>query len=353
MTKINYVQEKLTLLHKHMRQLGLDGLLVTDNTDQLYLTNFFFYKEETILLIGLKEVTAVTRMLYKEPFSKFAPYIDVLGEDSNRPQAILNVIRKKGLKKVGFDAEKEAYVTGKLFRKNGLVEVPSLLTVLRETKNPQELKALRASNRLAYQTYEYIKPRLKTGMAECEVAAEMERFMRINGAKTTSFFTIIAFGENTANPHHETGTRKLKNNEAVLMDFGCVYDGYCSDITRSWWHGNRVPQEYETIWKITDNARKQGIKAAQIGVGCRTVDATCRDYITQAGYGPYFTHGTGHGVGLEIHENPYNNQTSAYTLKEGNIVTVEPGIYLPGKYGVRLEDTIAITQAGAKILTKK
>lgn len=353
MTKINYTEEKLTALRKQMRKLGLDGLLVTDNTDQLYLTDFFFYKEETVLLIGLQKVVAVTRQLYQQPFSKFAPYMQVIGQDSNRSQAILAQIRKLGLKKVGFDAAKETYVTGQLFRKNGLVEVPSLLASLRETKNPQELKALRAANRLAYLTYEYIKPRVKTGMTECEVAAEMERFMRIHGAKCTSFFTIVAFGENTANPHHETGARKLRQNEAVLMDFGCVYDNYCSDMTRSWWHGNNPAPEYTKIWKITDTARKQGIKAARIGTSCQKVDATCRDFITKAGYGPYFTHGTGHGVGLEIHEEPYNNQTSAAILRAGNIVTVEPGIYLPGKYGVRLEDTVVITPTGAKILTRK
>ncbi len=353
MKKMDFVQTKLSSLRRHMRALGVDGLLVTDNTDQLYLTDFFFYKDEAVFLIGLKSIVALTRCLYEKPFGKFAPYMQVIGEDGNRKAAILPFIKKLGLKKVGFDAAKESYPSGHLFVQKGLVEVPSLINTLRQTKDAQALKALRASNRLAYLTYEYIKPRIKTGMSEFEVAAEMEYFMRKNGAKATSFFTIVAFGENTANPHHETGSHKLKNNEAVLLDFGCVYDNYCSDMTRSWWHGKNVLAEYTKIWKITDTARKQGIKAAKIGVGCQQVDATCREYITKNGYGAYFTHGTGHGVGLEIHEDPYNNQTSTYVLKEGNIVTVEPGIYLPGKYGVRLEDTIAISKTGAKILTRK
>lgn len=353
MKRLQYVQEKLAVLRKQMRKAGLDGLLVTDNTDQFYLTGFFFYKDEAVFLIGLTKTVAFTRSLYEEPFGKFAPYLKVIGEDGDRKKAALAYIQKQGLKKVGFDAAKEAYLSGGLFRKNGLIEVPSWISALRETKNPAELKAMRATNRLAYLTYEYIKPRIKTGMTECEVAAEMERFMRVHGAKSTSFFTIVAFGENTANPHHETGNRKLKADDAILLDFGCVYDGYCSDMTRSWWHGNHEPAEYKKIWTLTEKARKAGIKAAKIGVACKAVDATCRDLITKAGYGAYFTHGTGHGVGLEIHEEPYNNQTSSYVLKEGNIVTVEPGIYLPGKYGVRLEDTVVITKAGAKILTKK
>lgn len=353
MKENQYVQTKLSALRKLMCQQKLDGLLVTNFVDQFYLTNFFFYQDEAVFLIHSKGVAAATRGLYVEPFGKYAPYMDVFGDDGNRVEAMVKYAKKLGLKRVGFDASKEMYPAGNLLRKSGFVEVPSLISALRETKDAQELKHLRASNRLAYLTYEYIKPRIKTGMTECEVAAEMERFMRIHGAKAPSFFTIVAFGENTSNPHHETGNRKLKANDAILLDFGCVYNGYCSDMTRSWWHGKNEPAEYKKIWKITDNARKAGIKAAKIGVGCQTVDATCRTLISNEGYGEFFTHGTGHGVGIEIHENPYNNQTSTYTLKEGNIVTVEPGIYLPGKFGVRLEDTVAISKTGAKILTKK
>ncbi|MBP5616474.1 MAG: aminopeptidase P family protein [Elusimicrobiaceae bacterium] len=348
-----YVQEKLTTIRKWMNKNGLDGLVVTYNTDQFYLTNFYFYTEEAIFLITAKKALAITRGLYEKPFGKFAPYMQVIGCEGNRPQFLLDQIKKLGLKKVGFDAAHEPYPTGKLFREHGLLEVPSFISTLRATKNEQEHKILRASNRLAYLTYEYIKPRIKTGMTEFEVAAEMERFMRIHGAKSTSFFTIVAFGENAANPHHETGSRKLKANDAVLLDFGCVYHGYCSDMTRSWWHGNKEPAEYKKIWQIVDNARKEGIKAAKIGVACKQVDATCRDLITRAGYGGYFTHGTGHGVGIEIHEDPYNNQTSKHVLQKGNVVSVEPGIYLPGKFGVRLEDTVIITETGAKILTRK
>ena len=282
--------------------------------------------------------------------------LDRLGDFMKRYRDLGDAIdkaRKLGLARPGFDAAKETYVSGGLLRASGFVEAGSLITTLRENKDAAELKLLRESNRIAYLTYEYIKPRVKTGMTEFEVAAEMERFMRAHGATTTSFYTIVAFGENTANPHHETSARKLKAEDAVLMDFGCVYKGYCSDITRSWWHGKKEPAEYTKIWHIVDKARKQGIKAVGIGVPTKKVDATSRGIISAAGYGQYFTHGTGHGVGIEIHEDPYNSQQSAAILSEGNIVTVEPGIYLPGKYGVRLEDTVAVAKSGAKILTKK
>ena len=348
-----FIQAKFSAVHAFLCQNKLDGLLVTDFVDQFYLANFYFYKDEAIFLITPKKSYALTRGLYQKTFGKAAPFMHVIGDDGDRVQSVVKLIQKLGLKKVGFDAAKEKYASGKLFAKHGLVEVSSFITHLRTTKDAQALKSLRAANRLAYLTYEYIKPRIKTGMAENEVAAEMEFFMRKHGAKCTSFFTIVAFGENTADPHYETGTRKLQKEDAVLLDFGCVINGYCSDMTRSWWHGKKEPAQYTKIWKIVDNARKQGIKKAKIGVPCQQVDGVCRTLITQAGYGEFFTHGTGHGVGIEIHEDPYNNQTSTYILKEGNIVTVEPGIYLPGQYGVRLEDTVAITKTGANILTKK
>lgn len=348
-----YIQTKLGCVRRYMRQQKLDGILVTNYVDQLYLTGFFFYEGETVFLIHAKGIEAITRSLYVKPFGKYAPYAHVIGEDDNRIAAAVKCAKKLGLKRVGFDAAKEAYYAGSFLHKSGFIEVPSIISKLRETKNAQELKHMRASNRLAYLTYEYIKPRIKTGMREYEVAAEMERFMRVNGAKCTSFFTIVAFGENTANPHHETGDRKLQANDAVLLDFGCVYEDYCSDMTRSWWHGNKQPAEYTKIWSIVDKARKTGIKTAKIGVKCKDVDAAARGVIAKAGYGEFFTHRTGHGVGLEVHEEPCNDATSTHILQEGNITSVEPGIYLPGKYGVRLEDLIVITKTGAKILTKK
>ncbi len=348
-----YVQAKLTAARRYMRTHKLDGIVVTHNVDQRYLTGFSFYPGEAVFLIHAKGIAAAVRNLYVGPFGAYAPYIDVIGEDNDRPQVIINYIKKLGLKRVGFDSAKEPYLSGIFLRKNGCVEMSSLFSTLRETKDAQEIKQLRASNRLAYLTYEYIKPRIKTGMTECEVAAQMEYFMRVHGAKHTSFATIVAFGENTGNPHHETGSRKLKANDAIMLDFGCVYQNYCSDMTRSWWHGKNEPAEYKKIWKIVKQAHDAGIKTAKIGVKCKEVDGAARDIITKAGYGKYFTHRTGHGVGLDIHEDPYNDQVSTHKLEEGNVTSVEPGIYLQGKYGVRLEDLIVITKAGAKILTKK
>ena len=345
--------DKLAAFRKLLRQNELDGYIVTNNLDQFYLTGFCFYPDEAVFVVGSKKIVCFTRSIYEESFGKFAPYVRVIADDGDRLAAALKKAQELGLKHAGFDAAKETYLAGKLLLAAGCVEAQSFIAMMRETKDADELKVMRQANRIAYLTYEYIKPRVKTGMTELQVAAEMEKFMRAQGATTTSFYTIVAFGENAANPHHETSDRKLKSEDAVLMDFGCLYKGYCSDMTRSWWHGKKEPAEYTKIWKLVDEARKTGIKAVRIGTPCKTVDATSREVIARGGYGEYFTHGTGHGVGMEIHENPYNSPLSEAVLKEGNVVTVEPGIYLTGKFGVRLEDTVAVTKKAANILTRK
>lgn len=343
---------RLTALRAQLRSHQVDGFILTNNLDQFYLTNFFFYSEESVFLIYAKGVICFTRDLYVEPFGAYAPQIKVIGGE-NRVKAAVAYAKKLGLKRVGFDSAKEPYFSGSFMHKNGLVELPSIISEMREQKTADELKLMRASNRIAYLAYEHVRSRIKTGMTECEVAALLEKFMREHGATTTSFLSIVCFGENAANPHHETGNRKLKKEDAILMDFGCIYKGYCSDITRSWWHGNHPPAEYTKIWNLVEKARRAGVKKVRIGAATKDVDAAARGVIESAGYGVYFTHRTGHGVGLEVHENPCNSADSAAILKEGNVVTVEPGIYLPGKFGVRLEDTMAVSKKGANILTKK
>ncbi len=347
------VLEKLSVLQNLMASNGLDGLVVTNNIDQFYLLGFYFYPSETVLLLHAAGLACFTRQLYVEPLQQKFPFMHTFGHDKQAAAAMVSEAARLGLKRVGFDAEKESYMSGSLFKAAGFVETESFISRLRQVKDEHEIALLRESNRMAYETYEYIKPLVKTGVTEFEVAAEIEKFMRVKGASATSFLTIVGFGENTANPHHETSHRVLKDNEAVLMDFGCIYRGYCSDITRSWWHGDQEPAEYTKIWHIVDKARQSGIAAARAGVAAQKVDATARAVITDAGYGPCFTHRLGHGVGLEIHEEPCNDQTTQAVLKKGNVVTVEPGIYLPEKFGVRLEDTTVVTETGADILTRK
>ena len=347
------ILDKITHLQKLFQQDNLDGLVITNHIDQFYLLGFYFYAGEAVFLLHDGGLVCITRQLYQAPLQEKYPFVQVIGQDKEMNARAVQEAVRLGLKRVGFDAGKESYVAGSLFKASGFAEANSYISLLRQVKDENEIKILRESCKIAHDTYEYIRPLIKTGVSEFEIAAEMEKYMRMRGASATSFLTIVAFGENTANVHHETSHYKLKDNEAVLLDFGCIYKGYCSDMTRSWWHGDKEPAEYKKIWSITDKAWKAGIAAEKPGMRCQEVDALARGIITDAGYGPYFTHRLGHGVGLEIHEEPCNDQTSPAVMKKGNVITVEPGIYLPGKFGVRLEETTVITDTGAEILTRK
>ena len=167
-------------------------------------------------------------------------------------------------------------------------------------------------------------------------------------------FNIVCFGENCADCHHiPSDTRKLKKNEAVLMDFGCFYRGYCSDMTRSWWHGDKEPAGYTKIWHLVQMAKEAAVGLLRSGLPVAEVDKAARGVIEDAGYGKYFIHTTGHAIGLEVHEAPTERVNAVGELEENFVVTVEPGIYLPGKYGVRLEDSYLVTKQGSKNLTEK
>ncbi len=345
------IVKKIDVLKQLMKKDGFDGLVITDSIDQFYLLNFVFSPGEAVVLLSDKELVCFTRQLYVETLKQRIPFMRSEGVDKGMPVAAVAEAARLGLTKVGFDGEKEKYKVGCLFKQAGFVEYEGYISQLRQVKDEQEIASLRESNRIAFHTYQYIRPLVKTGMSEVELAAEIEKFMRMQGASSPSFNSIVAFGENTANPHHVASDRKLQDNEAVLIDYGCVYEGYCSDITRCWWHGDHEPEEYTKIWNIVDQARRAGIEAEVPGAITQQVDAAARDIIEAAGYGEYFTHRLGHGVGLEIHEEPNNDQTSQTVLQEGHVLTIEPGIYLPGKFGVRLEDTIVLTKTGSEILT--
>ena len=346
--------QRMSDFRRVLKHAGLDGYLTAAHLEQRYLSGIDLYDGEAVFLITPAKGYCLTKRLIASkmtPSAKFlkteiVPYGGML-------EGALAKIKTLGLKRVAFDPALIDLERGQALLKAGLCKASGLIGEMRMAKYADEVAKLRKACQIAWHSFEEVKPQIKTGMTEEDVRVLMALAMHKRGADSIPF-NIVCFGENTADAHHTPSkTRKLKAEEAVLMDFGCYYEGYTSDMTRSWWHGKKEPAEYTKIWKIVDKARKAGIKTVGIGVPCKKVDATARGIISAAGYGQYYTHGTGHGVGIEIHEDPYNSQQSSAILSEGNIVTVEPGIYLPGKFGVRLEDTVAVAKSGAKILTKK
>jgi Xaa-Pro aminopeptidase len=262
---------------------------------------------------------------------------------------LLHEVKKRKLKNVGFDPDRENYAIGKIWRKNKIREAGGLIKDLRICKTTDELKKIKKACRIAVKAFEIIKKKIKPGVTEKSVALELEYIMKSMGASGNSFPAIIAGGPNGAFPHHKTSDRKFKKGDVVLMDFGCKYQNYCSDITRTFYLGKNPPALFKKAYNAVVKAHDSAIKAIKPGIKAAKVDEICRNAISSAGF-EEFVHGTGHGTGLEVHESPAINRVSKEILKPGMVFSVEPGIYLPGKFGIRHENLVTVTEKGCKIL---
>lgn len=212
-------------------------------------------------------------------------------------------------------------------------------------KNSEELLSIAKAAAIGDMCFEYILTKIKVGVTEIYLADEIEKFLLSNGGEGLAFPTICVSGANSNLPHGEPTEKKLEDGDFLTMDFGTVVNGYCGDMTRTVAIG-KVTDEQQNVYDTVLKSQIAGLKAIKPGVKCFDVDKVCRDIIDEAGYGEYFIHGTGHGVGKEVHEPPTLNKRSDEVLKEFEVVTVEPGIYIPEKYGVRIEDLAIVTDFG-------
>ncbi len=221
----------------------------------------------------------------------------------------------------------------------------------RLSKTRFEIECIKKAQAITETAFDFILGFIKPGVTEKQIAAELEYRMKLAGSENPSFSTIAISGEKTSMPHGVPGERAVKSGEFVTMDFGAIWGGYHSDMTRTVAVGN-VSNEMKRVYEVVLAANEKGISAIKEGIFCNLVDKAARDVIADAGYGDYFTHSTGHGVGLEIHEAPNLGTKCDTPLTAGQVVTVEPGIYLPSKFGVRIEDMVVVTKNGCNNLTK-
>ena len=348
----NLAQTRMQDLRRTLKQAGLDGYITTDRLEQRYLSGIDLSDGEAVFVITPKQAYCVTKKLIVSkmaPAQKFMKTVDV--PFGGMVDGALKLIADKKLKRVAFDPAQVGFETGELFVKHHFVRTCSLVGEMRRQKYADELACLKKACAIAKAAFEEVKGQIKTGMTEEQVRILMALALTRRGADSIPF-NIVCFGENTADAHHTPSkTRKLKKNEPILMDFGCFYEGYTSDMTRSWWHGDKEPAAYKQIWNIVETARKAGVKALRSGVSAGAVDKAARDVIERAGYGKEFFHTTGHGIGLQEHDLPILRAGAPDELEENFVVTVEPGIYFDGRWGIRLEDSFLVTKTGSKKLT--
>lgn len=348
------MNKRLQDLFRLFPQKNLDALFVSSWPNVTYLSGF--KSIESWILVSPKGLYFITDSRYLEQAKREAKGFKVLLRDKKGVTEIVgDLARDLGVKRLGFES---AQVTHSFFRAlerhvgpEKLVPTAGLVEELRVIKDPEEIKLLKKSADIAVKGFHYIKEIADPGMTERGLQARLEYFTKSIGAEKPSFDIIIATGARSSMPHCQTNQTRVKNNNVLLVDMGVVYEGYSSDLTRPIFLGRMSPL-LKKVHQIVWDAQRAGIRKAGPGVPAREVDAACRDFIAKRGYADRFGHGTGHGVGLEIHEAPSVSSRSDTILKPGMVITVEPGIYLPGKFGIRIEDMVLITNKGNEVLTR-
>lgn len=270
-------------------------------------------------------------------------------------EVINQIVREEGLTRIGFEGNEVSWQTGSQWQaalKATLVAVS--LSPLRQIKTPAEIALIREACRIADDSAAHIRRFIQPGMKERDVAAELEWFMRTQGAEKASFDTIVASGPRGALPHGKASGKVIVAGELVTLDFGAQYQGYCSDITRTFLVAGRYDSVEESplypLYQTVLNAQLAAIAAIRPGVRCCDVDAAARDIIRDAGHAAHFGHNTGHAIGIDVHEDPRFSPTDTTLLHPGMLLTVEPGIYLPDEGGVRIEDVVLVGENGAEVL---
>lgn len=335
---------------------NIDGFLVTQPENRRYLSGFT--GSAGVLIVTQERQVLATDSRYYEHARQQCPDWELFEAGQDFPGKMLELLRTLGLggRQVGFEAQHVSVATlyaweRALMGRLGLVHTEGFVEQLRMQKDDDEIARIKKAAAVADETWGHLFNWLQPGMTEAQVAWEIERYMRTHGAERLSFEPIVASGSNSAKPHTQPTDRVLQAGEPITMDFGCIVDGYCSDITRTICLGQPTDAQYLTIWNIVLQAQEAALKGAKAGMTGEAADKLARNIISEAGYGDYFGHGLGHSLGLAIHESPRYSYTYPHEIPANVVMTIEPGVYIPGWGGVRIEDLVVIREEGLEVLT--
>lgn len=362
-----YLKVRQKAVRTAMKALKLDAILVTTPADLGYLTNFS--GDGSLGLITDKDFYLITDFRYREQATLDAGWTKLYVREGEMASTLARAIVESKAARIGFeanyttvgqvDALERALAAGHHHKgkNNGeqkavaLVGMEDVLINLRKVKDDTEIDLVRKSVALAEEAFNAIRDEIKVGQAENYLAGLLILELRSRGATETSFPLIVASGPNSSLPHYTPGETLVQRDQPLLMDWGAVFKGYCSDLTRTFMLG-RVSPRLKQIYKVVYEAQEAAIRFLRPGVTSTQADRVARDIVEKAGFGKEFGHGLGHGLGRDIHELPSMRPNGGEEeLRPGMIVTVEPGIYLPGEGGVRIEDDVLITHSGCEVLS--
>lgn len=344
--RISRIRSKLT-------GLDIEAILFFDMKDIRYLTGFT--GSDGVLLVEENRVVLMVDGRYVIQAGEEVREAEIL-EYSNKTEGIVQAAADFGLSVLGFESEAISYAQY-LLLKNRLRGVVKLIPIseeinsIRAVKDANEIEMIKKASEISAQAMTSILEMIKPGAIERDIALELEYAMKSKGAEGVSFDTIVAAGKNSALVHARPGMRRIEEGDFVVIDYGAVYGGYHTDETCTYAVGN-ISERQRKIYAVVKEAHDRAQGAVKSGAACREIDRIARNHIEKEGLARYFPHGTGHGVGLDIHEAPrISDRTEAY-LKAGMVITIEPGIYIPGLWGVRIEDTLQVKEDGCEVLTK-
>ncbi len=352
------VASRIPRLRQRFDEAGCDALLVTRLVNIRYLTGFT--GSAALLLVRPDELVFVTDGRYRDQSALELGQAGVearirvgltAGSQKEYLQEEAGGVARLGLEAAAVTWAQQRKFDGEWFPDAELVATDALVEELRTIKDAGEVERMAAAATIADEALARVRHRLAEHPTEEEFALELDFEMRRGGASAPSFDTIVASGPNGAKPHHRPSARRIEAGELVVVDFGAIVEGYCSDMTRTLCVGEPASATARRMVDVVAASQQAGVDAVRAGAEGKAVDEVCRAVIAEAGWADAFLHSTGHGVGLEIHEDPRVASTSTDTLVAGHVVTVEPGVYLAEYGGVRIEDTVVVTDEGCTVLT--
>lgn len=342
--------------HSWLKQQNLDAVIVNSKQNKFAHTGLLSASGYVFITRTSQHILVDSRYI-QELSAKSDDYqLHLIDGQNSAADHINQIIASENLEQVGFEGQHLSYSDSiKLMDSMNAVLKPVDLDALRQIKHASEISTLKSACLMADRACAYIRRYIQPGMTEHQIATELEWFMKNEGAEKTAFDTIVASGIRGAMPHAKASTKRVQAGEFITLDFGAQHQGYCSDMTRTFLVSGSQPQAIEEhplygIYQIVLQAQLAAIAAIRPGVRCCDVDRAARDVISSAGYGDRFSHNTGHAIGIDVHENPRFSPSDTTQLQPGMLLTVEPGIYLPERGGVRIEDVVLVTENGCEVL---